>query len=457
MPGPAKLDQAARSMSEPARAGEAPGWLNVVGRENVKLVDGRIHVKQLPVLTRAELKSKIKNEYFSARGASVPKAIYKKLRVAVANVSERSVRRIVESLETYQLTKRVRQPPSNRGHRVWQSPGIIQADTTFLDKGWDKKVAILVMHDTWSSYTGAFVVDSENAVIANKAMLVFCKHLVSTYGVKPKVFMTDLGTEFANLKRGVAKRYKAEHLQSPTGKPIHEIEAKNSMLKRRIEIQRVAHKMDDAGALSGFLADILFDMNNTPRDWRAGYTPTQLLKMSRRQRAEVNARTKHKLVKADPMSGFNRKVIRVGDDVRRILWTTKDIINRPMGKKGYQRKWSKKIYKVLKIIKQKNNVIKMRIDDDTPRLYFRNELQKVNVKTLDEAVPVGTRPSGWDDQSMIITGTKVDDSKWGKTDEAYVPPAAVKPKTMAPRLRRSGRAKRVDYASVVNKYDTAFD
>jgi len=156
MPGPAKLDQAARSMSEPARAGEAPGWLNVVGRENVKLVDGRIHVKQLPVLTRAELKSKIKNEYFSARGASVPKAIYKKLRTTVANVSERSVRRIVESLETYQLTKRVRQPPSNRGHRVWQSPGIIQADTTFLDKGWDKKVAILVMHDTWSSYTGAF-------------------------------------------------------------------------------------------------------------------------------------------------------------------------------------------------------------------------------------------------------------------------------------------------------------
>ena len=57
---------------------------------------------------------------------------------------------------------------------------------------------------------------------------------------------------------------------------------------------------------------------------------------------------------------------------------------------------------------------------------------------------------------MIISGTKVDDSKWGKTDEAYVPPAAVKPKTMAPRLRRSGRAKRVDYASVVNKYDSAF-
>ena len=424
MPGPAKLDQAARSMSE---GNEAPGWLDVVGRENVELVDGRLHVKQLPVLTRAEVRAKIKTEYFSARGASVPKAIYKKLRGSVANVSERSVRRVVESLETYQLTRRVRQPPTNRGHRVWQSPGIIQADTTFLDKGWDKKVAILVMHDTWSGYTGAFVVDSENAVIANRAMLVFCKHLVSTYGAKPKVFMTDLGTEFANLRRGVAKRYKAIHLQSPTGKPIHEIEAKNAMLKRRIEIQRVAHNMDDAGALSGFLADILFDMNNTPRDWRAGYTPTQLLKMGPRQRAEVNAKTKHKVVKADPLSGFNRKVIRVGDSVRRILWTTKDIINRPMGKKGYQRKWSKEIYTVQKVITQKNGVVKMRIDDDTPRLYFRNELQKVNRKTLDASVPAGTRPSGWDDPSMIISAPRCTTASGASRTRPTCPPPPSSP------------------------------
>ena len=455
MPGRAKLDQAVASMS---RGVQTPGWLDVVGRENVKLVDGRLHVEQLPVLTRAEVRSKIKHEYYSARGASVPKAIYKKLRTDVANVSERSVRKIVESLETYQLTKRVRQPPLNRGHREWRSPGIIQADTTFLDTNWDKKVAILVMHDAWSSYTGAFVVDSENAVIANKAMLIFTKHLVSTYAYKPKYYMTDLGTEFANLRRGVAKRYGAEHLQSPTGKPIHEIEAKNAMLKRRIEIQRVAHKMDDAGALSGFLADILYDMNNTPRDWRGGFTSVQLLKMNRKQRHAVNANNKRVVTKSEPLGGFNRKKIGVGDTVRRILWTTKDILNRPMGKKGYQQKWSKELYKVTKIITQKNGVKKHRLDDDTPRLYFRNEIQKVDPSKLDKEVPVGTRPSGWDDPSMIVSGTKVDDSKWGKSDEAYVPPAAVKPDVMAPRLvRRSRRGvKRVDYGAVVNKYNTAF-
>ena len=282
MPGPRLVDQAMRAL----RFDEAPPkWLATVGRENVKLVDDRLYVAQLPVLSRKEVVQKIKLEYYSAKGASVPKAIYKKLRPDVANVSERSVRKIVESFETYQLVKRVRQPPPNKGHREWQSPGIIQADTTFLDTKWDKKVAILVMHDVWSGYTGAFVVDSENAVIANRAMLVFCKHLMSRYGVRPTLFLTDLGTEFANLKRGVAKRYKAHHIQSPAGKPIHEIEAKNAMLKRRIELQRVAHKMDDAGALSGMLADLLFDINNTPRDWRAGFTATQLLKRASGRRS----------------------------------------------------------------------------------------------------------------------------------------------------------------------------
>ncbi len=114
-----------------------------------------------------------------------------------------------------------------------------------------------------------------------------------------------------------------------------------------------------------------------------------------------------------------------------------------MGKKGYQEKWSTDLFTVLKIIKQKNNVLKYKIDDETPRLYFRSELQKI--KAVDASVPVGTRPSGWDDPSRIVSGTKVDDSAWGRSDEAYVPPAAVQD-VPAPRLRRSSRnVARVDY------------
>ena len=115
-----------------------------------------------------------------------------------------------------------------------------------------------------------------------------------------------------------------------------------------------------------------------------------------------------------------------------------------MGKKGYQEKWSTELYTVLKIIKQKNNVLKYKVDDETPRLYFRSELQKI--KDVDASVPVGTRPSGWDDPSRIVSGSRVDDSAWGRSDEAYVPPAAVASEQMAPRLRRSSRnVGRVDY------------
>ena len=93
---------------------------------------------------------------------------------------------------------------------------------------------------------------------------------------------------------------------------------------------------------------------------------------------------------------------------------------------------------------KEENTSSYRIDDATPRLYFRSELQKV--RDVDADVPVGTRPSGWDDPSRIVTGTKVDDSAWGRSDEAYVPPAAVAAEQLAPRLRRSSRnVGRVDY------------
>ena len=76
----------------------------------------------------------------------------------------------------------------------------------------------------------------------------------------------------------------------------------------------------------------------------------------------------------------------------RILWTTKDIKTRGMGKKGHMEKWSREIYKVLKIITQRNAVKKYKISDGLPRWYFRTEIQKVI--TVDTEVPASTKPSG---------------------------------------------------------------
>ena len=89
-PGAAKTTQAMRAL----QFGEAaPKWVNIVGRQNITISGGRLHVAMLPVLTRKELRSRVRTEYYSAKGASVPKAIYKKLRGDVANVSAPSSRR----------------------------------------------------------------------------------------------------------------------------------------------------------------------------------------------------------------------------------------------------------------------------------------------------------------------------------------------------------------------------
>jgi hypothetical protein len=379
-------------------------------------------VAGIPVFNTREVAGLVKKMYYSARGASTPYAIHIKLAPRVANCSAKSVRQVVGSLETYQVTKRVLKPPDNRGHKHWMTPGTLQADTTFTDGRFDKKYAIACMHDVWSGYTMAVIVEDETAALTARAMKKFGQVLLSKFGVKPKVLMTDKGSEYATFAR-LARTWGARHLASPTGKPINEIEAKNAMVKRRLEIQLVAH--GHSGNISGLLGGICEDINNAPRQWREGHTPTELLTMSVPQRKEVNARSMKKRRHYSHAEAFKSraKEVRVGTSVRRILWTTKDIKSRPMGKKGYQEKWSRTIYKVLKIITQRNAVKKYKLNDGISRLYFRTEIQKVT--HVDADVPKMARPVQ-DDKNIV-------------SDDVYQPPKSFK----APPRRASSRRKAV--------------
>ena len=398
-----------------------PKWVSKVGAKHLEIRSGRLHVAGLPVFDKKEVVGLIKKLYYSAGGASTPYAIHSKLAPRVANVSEASVRRTMETFETYQVTKRVLKPPDNRGHKHWMTPGTLQADTTFTDGRYDKKYAIMVMHDVWSGYTRAFLVESETAVVAARAMKKFGQELMSRFGVRPKVIMTDKGSEFATLPR-LARTWGAKWLASPTGKPINEIEAKNAMLKRRMEIQLVAH--GTTRNISGILAEICKDINNTPRAWREGHTPVQLLSMSPAMRNQVNTASLKKRRNYTHSQPFKSRLkeVRVGTRVRRILWTTKDIKSRPMGKKGHMEKWSRQIYTVLKIITQRNAVKKYKLSDGVPRLYFRTEIQKV--VQVDTEVPAAQK-AAQDDRNII-------------SDDVYQPPKNFK----APKPgRKSTRAK----------------
>ena len=137
----------------------------------------------------------------------------------------------------------------------------------------------------------AVIVEDETAVLTARAMKKFGQELLSKFGVTPKVLMTDKGSEYATFPR-LARTWGARWLASPTGKPINEIEAKNAMVKRRLEIQRVAH--GHSGNISGILGKICEDINNAPRQWREGHSPTELLTMSVAQRKDVNARSMKK-------------------------------------------------------------------------------------------------------------------------------------------------------------------
>ena len=78
-----------------------------MGRENLKVSSGRLHVAGVPAFDEPEVVKLVKKLYYSARGASTPDAIWRALEPRVANVTAKKVRRIVGSFETYQVTKRV--------------------------------------------------------------------------------------------------------------------------------------------------------------------------------------------------------------------------------------------------------------------------------------------------------------------------------------------------------------
>ena len=418
MPGDASVRKAKLWLS--TRQGVPPLWVKKVGPENLTISSGRLHVAGIPVFNTKEVAGLVKKMYYSARGAGTPYAIHSKLAPRVANCSAKTVRQVVGSLETYQVTKRVLKPPDNRGHKYWWTPGTLQADTTFTDGRFDKKYAIACMHDVWSGYTMAVIVEDETAALTARAMKKFGQLLLSKFGVRPKVLMTDKGSEYASFAR-LARTWNARHLASPTGKPINEIEAKNAMVKRRLEIQLVAH--GHSGNISGILGAICTDINNAPRQWREGHTPVELLTMSVPQRKEVNARSMKKRRHYSHAEAFKSKAkeVYVGTQVRRILWTTKDIKSRPMGKKGYQEKWSRTLYTVLKIITQRNAVKKYKLNDGSGRLYFRTEIQKVT--TVDRDVPKMAQPRQ-DDKHII-------------SDDVYRPPKSFE----QPARRASSRRK----------------
>ena len=258
--------------------------------------------------------------------------------------------------------------------------------------GW-KKINILVCMDVWSRFSRAYAIEKREASLYKVAMQDFFKELMSL-GVMPRRLLTDKGSELHvgtqlmekfRLKRDGDKPM---HLRSVTGTPVQAVENLNAQYQRRLEPYRIADLFDDPSVL---LWDISEQLNNQRRPKRGNYTPYELLKMSEAQRKEVNKTYDDSYFGIGVEAQKRLPALHIGDNVRKLEMTFKEQASKKL--KGFQEKWSRKVYQVLgkTALNRNKHVYRFRIGDPK-RTYYRHELLLIP-KEVDDQV-LRFEPSG---------------------------------------------------------------
>ena len=376
--------------------GPQPGWTNNVSGLSVKGMTLYLSENGLtrPFALKDQKRRAVKKCYFDPKKPSTIQPITDALRREYCNISRKNVRNILRSLETYQLMRPMRKPPEIQHHTLYTKPGVIAMDSFFPSEksGW-KKINILVCMDVWSRFSRAYAIEKREASLYKVAMQDFFKELMSL-GVMPRRLLTDKGSELHvgtqlmekfRLKRDGDKPM---HLRSVTGTPVQAVENLNAQYQRRLEPYRIADLFDDPSVL---LWDISEQLNNQRRPKRGNYTPYELLKMSDAQRKEVNKTYDDSYFGIGVEAQKRLPVLHVGDNVRKLEMTFKDQASKKL--KGFQEKWSRRVYQVLgkTALNRNKHVYRFRIGDPK-RTYYRHELLLIP-KEVDDQV-LRFQPSG---------------------------------------------------------------
>ena len=85
----------------------------------------------LPMASKERKRDAVKRMYFDPKGFSTIEPICDALREKFANISQKNVRNILRSLETYQRNFGRRRPPKITGRMSLKNPGIIAMDVFF--------------------------------------------------------------------------------------------------------------------------------------------------------------------------------------------------------------------------------------------------------------------------------------------------------------------------------------
>ena len=259
--------------------------------------------------------------------------------------------------------------------------------------GW-KRVNILVCMDIWSRFSRAYAIERREEGLYKVAMQDFFKELMSL-GVMPRRLLTDKGSEL-HIGTKLMEKFrlprdgdKPMHLRSVTGTPVQSVENMNAQYQRRLEPYRIADLHDD---ISRLLWDVSEQLNNQRRPKRGNYTPYELLKMNDRQRKEIN-QTYDKSYHGLGVEAQKRlPLLKTGDHVRKLEMTFKEQAQRKL--KGFQEKWSRRVYQVLgkTALNRNKHVFRYRIGDPK-RTYYRHELLLIPKEVDDQVLRFPTSGS----------------------------------------------------------------
>ena len=341
--------------------------------------------KALPFALKNEKRSAVKRLYFDPREPSTIRPIAEKLYGVWANINRKTVRQILQSLETYQLNFGRRRPPDIKNRLFMKKPGMLAMDMFFPSAGlgWEKTNVLCCM-DTWSRYCGVYVLDTKRYADVFKGMTDFLQKFAS-FGHPPRRILSDKGSDMRAAYPAI-EPYRLPKdknnpmvLHSATGTPVLIIEGLNAQVQRRMQVFRTSGLIDSAGQIAHEIAD---QINNEPRRDRGGLSPIQLLQLDAASRAAINKKYREKYVSTE-IGGLKDLV--VGDTVRLLKMTRKEQEQNKI--KGFAPKWSKRLYTVLRKTKLRKNEFVFRYDIGLPDTYYRHELQKIHGGKVDTQVP----------------------------------------------------------------------
>ena len=361
-----------------------PLWTTSLS-DKLAIEKGKLTFEGLPVVTQEDKRNLVKEMYFDAKLPSTIQPITDALRDKYANISRTNVRNILRSLETYQRNFARRLPAKVSGRMSVNKPGIIACDAFFPSAkfGWIRTGMCLTMMDVYSRFCHIYKLEDKKKETVRKAMVDFFQRF-SSLGWLPLQGLSDKGTDLSPFGE-VFETYRGNRkgklvFKSVTGGPVNVVEHLNAQVQRRMEIFRTARITDDPATI---LDDISFQINHQKRPDKENLTPMEILRLSQEQINQLNKNAPDRTRLSGPLSGL--KEIRVGNTVRLLQMTRKDQVKGAL--KGFQPKWSKRTYTVLKITALRKNPGMFRYFlNDSPQSYYRHELLLIP-KKVDRRVP----------------------------------------------------------------------